>query len=138
MNSHHYTKAEIEAVLALDDKRTPGELRFLRHPTAQGIPVCIDVFDGGKYLKTIAALKETNATMDDGRFFAAAPKMIKIIRQQQEQIACLNELLVTAHNNCNERQQKINKLVSRIAFLEGQVKGLTRPLGKTEGINNAR
>jgi hypothetical protein len=53
-------------------------------------PVTKVVFDDGKYLKAIAALKGTNATIDDGRFLAAAPKMAAIIRQ----LLCDQQLLI--------------------------------------------
>ena len=66
--------------------------------------------------------------------------MAAIIRQLQEENAHTKELLDTAHHNLQEERMTVIKRESRIQFLEGQVHGLTRPLGtgKTEGASNDR
>ena len=69
----HYSPAEIEAVLALDERRTPGDYE-------------IDTFPGSG---TINCNGDTIAdiwNLDDLHFLAAAPHMAAIIRQLQREI----------------------------------------------------
>ena len=95
--AHHYTQAEIEAVLALDDKRAPGEyeaVQFCKAPaTAKSKAV-----DSWK-IRPVQHRALGSIDKDDAHFLAATPKMAAIIRQQQEEIAHLKALLDIAHHN---------------------------------------
>jgi hypothetical protein len=97
MNARHYTQAEIEKVLALDEKRTPGEYEAVQFCKASATAKS-KAIDSWK-IRPVQHRVLGSLDKDDAHFLAAAPKMAAIIRQQQQEIAHLKELLDIAHHN---------------------------------------